>query len=404
MQVRSLSKLTKLVTLCLIGSMLLACNSAPDLHQDIVTRQTYVPPVWLDAAPFGPEPEIIEVQDLFKLSAEQLEDFKQFSQRPEQLNEPPNEVIANYLKGHLVNFNYYSDTLRAKDSLIQQQGNCLSLAIITKALANLNKVDIQYQLVETDPIYQKEGNVIVSSQHVRTKLLLPRQANDANSYIIFRGGTIVDYFPQRGSHLLRSVSENEFFGMYYRNKGAEAILKKDYNKAYWLARKTLSLYPTDPHGLNLIALTYYHKGLFEKAEAIYQEGIAKNDDKLDLLSNYYYLLKKLGKNETAKTIHAQIIQYDNQNPFRWISLANNAFNEKNYPLAKSYYRKARDLAPYLHEAYAGIAQSDIQMGNMKSAEKALEKALEKAHRRTKKELYQKKLELLSDLLTRNYKE
>ena len=380
--------------------VLTSCSSGKSKTNNPDTAPAKVSfPQLLPENSFGSSPPIIPPHKLFELTEQQKADFYAFINSAQYREIPTNQLVAEYLESHLKNFNYYSDTFTARDALIKHQGNCLSLAILTKALAQLVDVEVSYQLVETEPVFQKEGNIILSSQHVRTKLLKPLSP-DKNEIVFIRGGVLVDYFPERGSFLLRGVEEPEFFGMYYRNKAAEALIEEDLNTAFWLVNKTLELNQNDPHGLNMMALIHYKKGAYDIAEQLYLYGLQTNEDKLDLLDNYHTLLIKMGKLEQAKVIAQQLEKHDNKNPFKWISLANQAYNERKFEEALSYYKKARKLAPYLHQAYAGIAQAELQLGNLEAAQSDLLVAKEKSYKKETKLLYQKKLDMLSQLLAK----
>ena len=382
---------------CII--VLSGCSSSPQSTsplQQVSQQQT--PPPWLDSSSFGIQPDIISTQELFSLTEAQKNAFLEFKNSQQKQSIEPNRIVANYLESHLKNFNYYSDTFAAKDALVKMQGNCLSLAILTKALAKLLDVEVSYQLVETTPIYQKEGNIIVSSQHVRTKLLKPINNPKPGDFTFWRGGIVVDYFPDMGSHILARLSEQEFFGLYYRNKAAEALINNDPVLAYWMARQSLQLNPDDIYGMNMIALAYFQKNNHEVAEQIYLYGLKNSEDRLDLLTNYLTLLKRQKRFSEAQQVAEEISQYKDNNPFKWISLANQAYNDRDFEQAIVYYRKASRMAPYLHQPHAGIARSEAQLGELSSAEKEIRKALEKAYRRDTKAMYQAKLDMLSQLL------
>lgn len=397
----------KPIVYCVLLSSLLACSQSSKnslVNSGVIEKQVSMPEFLADSN-FGDPISIIEPSKLFELSPSQIKSFQEFAERPEYQDFESNKIVGEYLKSHLKNFNYYSDTLRAEESLIKQQGNCLSLAILTKALANLNNIEITYQLVETPPVFQKEGNIILSSQHVRTKLLNPIVESSDNKLVFSRGGVTIDYFPERGSYILRNIEEPEFFGMYYRNKAAEALINEDLNSAFWLVKKNLQLSPADPHGLNMMALIHYKKGAYDIAEKLYEYGLQTNEDKLDLLGNYHSLLLRLDKKEKANLIAKRLERQENKNPFKWISLASKAYNDRNFRHALKYYQKAKNLAPYLHQAYAGLAQTQAQLGNLKSAQNDLEQALEKAYTKDAKALYQSKIEMLNQLLSKGkYKE
>ncbi len=375
-------------------AVLQACTSQP-IQETTTTTPPSIKP-WLDATPFGEKPELPEEQDIFELSDTQIRDYRTFSSLPKNKNKAANKIVFNYLKTHLDHFSYRENTFIASEALEQNAGNCLSLAIVTKALANVQQVYVAYQLVETDPIYQQENDIIITTQHVRTKLLHSEKATPNQ---IFFGGSnlIVDYFPQRGSRVLRSLSEAEFYSLFYHNKAAESFIKKDLNKTYWLSRKALEVFPQSSHAINLMALIHSRMNLNKKAEALYQYGIKNSIENLSLLNNYYILLKRLGKLEAAQHIAKQLEEHHNSNPFKWISIAYSAYNAKEYAKATRFYRKALEIAPYLHEAHLGLARVKVKTGNIDAAEDALNQALEAAQKPSDKKRYSEKLRMLSQL-------
>ncbi|TQV89668.1 tetratricopeptide repeat protein [Aliikangiella coralliicola] len=396
-----LSRIFFVTSLLISGCILSACTSTQPAKTPVIIAKLPQPKPWMNSEHFGERPKIISPAEVSRLSIEQQSEFLAYFRSHEEQDTRANKVIGDYLKQHLSDFNYYSDTLTAQNSLIEQQGNCLSLAILTKALADLVNVEVKYQLVQTTPVYQKEGNVILSSQHVRTKLLDPKIAREKGEIVLLRGGVYIDYFPTLGSRALRSVDEAEFYSMYYRNKAAEALINKNNVLAYWLLRQSLSLKPSDAHAINMMAVVYSNTGQLDTAAELYRYGIENSENKLDLLSNYHTLLKKTGQIEEAAKIAKILDQYDDPNPFKWVRLANTAYNARNYSRAIYYYKKASRAAPYLHEPYAGIARSNFQMGRLTSAQQAMEKALQNTHKHNTKKLYQAKYEMLSQLLNKD---
>ncbi len=306
------------------------------------------------------------------------------------------------MENRLHTFNYYSDTNTANESLTQNQGNCLSLAIVTTALAMLANVDIGYQLVETEPVYQKEGDVILSSQHIQS-VLFESRITQPGKFNISRNRMIIDYFPTYNSRVLRKVNDAEFRSMFYTNKATEEIIKENYHTAYWYLKKALELMLGDPNAINIMAVIHERAGFLDIAEQLYLFGIdnSVNEKKqlhqyLDIMNNYYFLLKRQNRESEATEISKKIDKHNILNPFKWINLGNTAYNNRDYKKAISYYKKASRIAPYLHESYAGIARSEFQLRNMKSTETSLKKAY-KNSRESMRDLYQKKLELLKQL-------
>lgn len=371
--------------------LLTACTSNPVSEIAMVNKVPLPPPV-LDSQ-FGKPIKVLSLSEIFSLTQQQQDDFfSYFNKRKNNLLNP-NKRIYKYLEGHLKNFNFHSDTLTAKEVLSQDLGNCLSLAILTKSLSNLADVRIAYQLVETPPIYQKEGGILLSSQHVRTVLYDPEVEKEPGIFNFWKGRITVDYFPSRGTRTLRRVEENEFYSMYYRNKAAEAMVRGDLNLAFWHLKESLALKQDDAQAINMMGIIHARKGFYEHAEKLYVYGLEYGEEKLELLNNYHDLLVKRGRLEDAKEIANQLSNYEDLNPYKWISVADAAYNAKDYSTAITYYRKALKMAEYLHEPHAGIARSQYLLGNPAAAAKEIRKALKKSHKQKTTALYQTKYEM-----------
>ncbi|MDH5630673.1 MAG: hypothetical protein OEY96_11025, partial [Gammaproteobacteria bacterium] len=220
---------------------------------------------------FGDPVDVIEPNQIFALSEKQKTDFLNFANHSKLKSEASNKIIYNYLKDKLSNFNFYSNTFTASKALSLNEGNCLSLAILTKSLADILKVEIHYQLVNTPPVYQRSNDLIVSSQHIRTKLM--ETSNTTEHFTLFYSGILIDYFPVRGTRMLRRVPEQEFISMYYQNMAAESILSGKIKPAYWYLVKSLELTKNNPITLNMLALIHEKMGYDDYAEGIYLYGL-----------------------------------------------------------------------------------------------------------------------------------
>lgn len=345
--------------------------------------------------------DVININGIFALTQEQENHFFEKYHSKEYTALTPNKRVAEYLKSHLVNFSFHSDTLIATNSLAKDLGNCLSLAILTKSLTNLADVEIGYQLVETPPVYQKENGLLLSSQHVRTVLYSPTDSPEGSIGYFFRGKTFIDYFPSAGTRFLRKVEENEFYSMFYRNKSVEAMIANNLNLAYSYLKKSLALKQDDAQAINIMAVLHEKINRFDYAEKLYLYGLKYGNEKFELLNNYHSLLIKLNRHDEANEIAYNLESYVDPNPFKWVSLADKAYHAKNYRAAISYYKKAAKMADYLHQPYAGIARSYYMIGNIQLAQVAMKKALANSHKKQTISLYQTKYELFTKQLSEN---
>ncbi len=384
---------------CFTGLLVVSCsniqpNSKGKVEEEKVNLMPS-PPL-LKTNHFGTRQEIIPVEQIFQLSDEQREKFLEFFNHSRNQDELAHRRIYQYLESKLGGFTYNAQTTTATEALARNYGNCLSLAILTTTLASIVDVDIDFQLVETRPVYQKSNDVIVSSQHIRTVLYSPAQKG-----LIFRGRIYIDYFNDYGSNLLRAVEEDEFQSMYYTNLAAESLMKNQLNQTYWFLIEALKLKANHSHAINMMGLLYAREGFSEAAEKMFKYGIEHSESNLDILNNYHSLLVNLNRVDGAKKIKEKIGRRDDKNPYKWISIANSSYNLREYSKAIVYYRKALKLAPYLHEPYAGIARAEFKKGRTSKARNALRSAIENVSSDSTQRIYQAKLDMLKEFVSEN---
>jgi tetratricopeptide (TPR) repeat protein len=372
----------------LIILSLASCKTVTN-HKKI---QLVTKPQFLDETILGEPIPIISVEEVFSLNSIQKKNFLESYQNNNSLH--PSRRVFEYLQEHLKNFNYYSDTLTATESLAQNSGNCLSLAILTKSLVDIAGLGIRYELVKTIPVFQKTNDILLKSQHIRA-VLYDTKIVKGHIPGKFKNSTKIDYFPSKGTQTLRWVDENEFFSLYYINKAAEALTLDKTIMAFWYVKKALELKPSNVHAVSMMGVIHNRLGYPEYAENWYLYGLSFDKDEFEILHNYYSLLIRLGRNKEANEIAIRLEKYDTNNPFDWISLGDDAFSGNNYKLAIKLYKKAVNMANYLHEPYAGIARSEYMLGNPKGAKRAIKKALENTHKQEFLTVYQAKYELFN---------
>lgn len=352
----------------------------------------------LDNAPFGEPPDIIAPADIFRLSDKQQDDFLKYFKSPIRQHTAAHQRVYDYLQDITMDFGYQGDTFTAEQALTRASGNCLSLAILTTALARLAEVETGYQLVDSTPVFESQGNIVYKGQHVRTKLYNPSTDVTTGSYLLRGGGLLIDYFPTSGSRFVSNITETQYIAMYYNNLASEAIAREDYNAAFWLLKRTLELTPDDPGPINTMAVIHRRVGDLEKAEEIYQYGIAHLDDKVSLLRNYRVLLEQQGRLDEVARINRRLTQLDDPSPFDWLHAGHGAYGDGDFQEAAMFYRKAARIAPYLHESYAGLARAYYKIGDRDGAERELKNALENSQRLSTRSMYEAKLMALSGQL------
>lgn len=404
----------------LYGLLIVGCSNTTTL-QTALTAETLaseIPKLQLESDRFFNRPKIETPDDLFTLSPAQQKEFVHFrtayieelqqkaasndrstpgttSTKDSPLMVRDHEIIGAFLKKISARFSYRGATLTAQEALLELSGNCMSLAILTAALAKQQDVEIQYQLVTDSPVYQKQNNVIIRGQHVRSKLFDPTYKPKSGHFAIIKPSIIVDYFPALFSKAGRRVSNEEFLAMYYNNIAAEHYIHKRIEKAYWYTREALKYHRANAQSLNLLALVFKSFGEYEKTVAIFEYGRQYSAQKLELLSNYQQFLLQRGEITKADEVEQQLLQLDLPNPFDWLDIAEEALNNQQLRRAERYFNKAQKLAPYLHQPYAGLAKIKYMHGQRKESKALFERALKVTYRDDIKSQYQQKLNALT---------
>ena len=340
---------------------------------------------------FGEPQDILPIEDIYRLSDKQQRAFLKYFEDPRRQDIPAYERVWNYLQDITMDFGYQGETYAAAEALRKSSGNCLSLAILTTALAKLAEVDTGYQLVDSTPVFESHGNIVYKGQHVRTKLFRPKEQDDKNFFLFSRGGLLVDYFPQPGTRFVSNISEAQYHAMYYNNLAGEAIANENYNTAFWLLRKSLELTPNNAGSINAMAIIYRRTGNLAKAEDVYKYGIENLEDKISLLRNYRVLLEQQDRHDEVRKINRTLAQLDDPSPFDWLHAGHGAYSDGQFMEAVVFYRKAAKIAPYLHESYAGMAKAYYKIGDRESAKRAFEHALEYSYRTSTRSMYEAKL-------------
>jgi len=379
-----MTRLRYFIVLC--ATMLAACAGVKPQAPGVFPAQ-----LAFESDRFGEVPDIVEANAIFQLTHEQQRHFLRYFHDSLRWDVPANQSVFDYLESVTIDFTYDGETLTASETLERGKGNCLSLAILTTALAQLVDVEVGYQLTDSAPVFQSQGRVIYKGVHARSMLYDPEWAPENSMYMIRRPGIRVDYFPSGSERFIGNLSKGEFIGMYYSNLAADALAAGEYSSAFWLLNKSMEFAPDSAAAINMMAVVYRRVGDDRKAEEIYRLGIEHVPDKVSLLRNYRILLTEQGRMHEADEVGARLDRLGETNPFDWIHAAQQAYNEGRYREALTLFEKAAEVAPYLHESYFGMAKSYFELGDIESAESELKQAKERANRESTRSLYEAKL-------------
>ncbi len=345
---------------------------------------------------FGPEIAVPPPTEIFQLSTEQQASFTQYYQKQRRTGVYSDTIVFDYLSKSLAQFNYYSDTYVARETLEKMQGNCLSLAILTTALVSLTDASVEYELVDATPVFARQNDIIERGVHVRSKIFRPEEEMLTAVYSTSKG-TVIDYFPARVSRFLNNVSNAVFVAMYYNNIAAQYLADGEVNTAYWYSLAALDLAPNYAPHINTMAVIYRRAGDLEQAEKIYQYAQTQPTDQLVILKNYRAMLALQKRYQAVAELDKKIAQHYDPNPYAWVDLGDESYRLGELDKAKLYYQKSVQLAPYIQHGYLGLAKVWLAKGNVKKTEQMLRKAMANSYQQENTQRYQAKLDALAQL-------
>jgi tetratricopeptide (TPR) repeat protein len=379
-------RLLYLASLFFLIIVISACSSSPK------TKLTDFSNIALNNQAFNTNNiQALTEQELFTLTAEQQQSFLTFHQKKLQQGIKSHYIISDYLHDYLTNFTYYGQTYTATQTMEKRQGNCMSLAIFTTALARLVNVEISYREVSTIPVFEQHNNILLSSSHVQSILYDPDFVAKEDYLYLSKPSVVIDYFPSKSNVAGRNLDHQQFIGMYYQNIAANALVLSAIDKAFLYAKKGFEFDPNSTKLLNILAVLHRRKGDLTTAQTLYLAGLNGGNESLTLLSNYIVLLNKQKNYQQAEKIRKKLEKLDDPNPYSWLEQAYMAQNQHKYRKAIHYYRKTLENAPYVHQAYIGLYQIYLKQNQEEKAQQMLEKALEWIYEFEQRKMYKVKL-------------
>lgn len=382
---------TVLAILCLALATGCATNARPVDREALRER---VPQLNRDL--FGDPAPVADFEDMVALTPEQKQDFLEFYKAGKNQRFRPHRRIYKYLIRRLSDTDFRNQTLPASTTIETRIGNCMSLALVTTAFARLTDIDIGWQLAKTDPMYSSDSEVIYSANHIQTRLYKYPLQDKPSSFTIGQPYLVIDYFTDRLPEAGTELSEREMIALVYQNLGVEALADGDLAKSFWRLKKGLEYDAANANLYNTLAVLHRRAGDNDTAETLYRFALDEFGDRLIVLRNYRKLLLAAGRHDEAEQLRDRVMRLPDPDPYPILTMGDKAAEQGNNATALSYYKKAADVAPYLHEIYVRIARIYQRQGDLKRAERALRKARKKAWTDDGRQRYQAKLSMLQE--------
>jgi len=284
----------------------------------------------------------------------------------------------------------------ASTTFDNRTANCLSLSIMTYALAEYAGYNATFYSVEIPEYWTRRAGFSFLNGHVNLRV----EVKD-DPFITFIGPSKVDvdFDPQMiRSHFPRNVvSKKNIIAMFYNNKGAEALIANSYSRAYRYFKAAAQLAPDVQESWVNLGVLYRMVDAYEVSEVAYQYAIANDDNNLTAWENLAILYNYQGRKEASKEIIDMVELRRSSNPFYHFILGEQAFDKGKVDDAIRFYHKARKLDSSRHEFAFGLAKAYLEAGDVSNAQDYLTLAKRLATDEQEKSRYQSKLTTLAGL-------
>ncbi|MGB6135592.1 MAG: tetratricopeptide repeat protein [Shewanella sp.] len=287
----------------------------------------------------------------------------------------PNEWLAQYIGAAEGGFEYRDHYTRsARETVVNRQGNCMSLVVLSAALAEVLNVPVEFYDIDVEPIWDRRGGFFLVNGHVNLNLMPPE---DSKTVLLRGSKMLVDFLPERSVRAYQSkrVNKRQLSAMYFNNIAAEALVKNDYDQAYALVKKAIMLNPEFVAAINTLAVIYRHKGYETEAEQAYRAALQVNPQDLSTLYNLALILGEQDRLTEWAEVHKVLELARINNPFYYFDMAQQAYFDRQYQDALMWYKRAVEKADYRHEFYFGLSRAYWATGEQRLAEKNLKRAL-----------------------------
>lgn len=331
---------------------------------------------------------VIQTEAIFSLTEQQQAAFLDYFNHPSRAHIDKHSRLAQYIETILPNFNFRGATLTATQALEQQSGNCLSLAVLTHALADLVNVKVTYKKVHTPPVYSKDDRVIRVAGHVISVLHNVKRDQFGKKVT---STLVIDYFPSASFVKGNVVNYQDFVSMFYQNLAADALDNQNYGLALSLLNHALTLSPYNTETLNTLAVVYSHMGDTQGAIDIAEYLVKYKANNLLTINNYTTWLIRESRIQDAEHILVRWQSINEDNPFYWLELAEQHVVAGELVKAENMFTKVIEMAPYIHNAYFGMAKVAAMRNKTGLTSHYLDTALKYAYLPEDQRLYHAKL-------------
>lgn len=312
-----------------------------------------------------------------------------------KIHGPRAAMFHALFRGHRLVLQYdASRTRSAAEAFDARAGNCLSLTLMTGALANTLGLNVSYQEVDSGSTWNRSGDYLAYSGHVNLVLDGGHLRGIGARY---EQRVVVDFLASddAATHRARTISEATVVGMFLNNRAVEALAAGRDAEAYAWVRSALTQAPRLVPAWNTLALLHRRRGDDGLAIRALAQAAQAAPDNTRVLANLVGALDAAGRRAEAATWRSRLLALEPVAPFQWFERGRQAMAAGRWAEAAEAF--ARELArdPDQHEVHYWAALAASERGDREGTRRHLARAAEAGPSPQQRGLYAAKLERLN---------
>lgn len=264
-----------------------------------------------------------------------------------------------------------SFTRNASETFSARSGNCLSLVIMTAALAKEMGLNVSYQSVVVPEMWSRSGALYFNVGHVN--IVLGKRHFDDHSHFDKNYQMTIDFYPpeETAGQRTTEITESTIVAMYFNNRAAESITEGKLDNAYQWAKAAITADPSFAAAYNTLAVIYLRHN-----DAAYAYGALTLALQLDAnnkvaMSNMVQAMEETNRIAEAAQMKERLAAIQPFPPFHFFKLGLRAMEEQDYQMAKKWFQKELNRDPDYHEFHFWMGIAHLRLGELKQAEQHL---------------------------------
>ena len=283
-------------------------------------------------------------------------------------------------------------TRNAAQTFADRAGNCLSLVIMTAALARELGMSVQFQSVFVDETWSRSGGIHFTSGHVNLVVGTPyrdiKSSYDDNVHIT------IDFIEPVANrrHRARPIRHETVIAMFMNNRSAESLAGGQVSDAYWWVREAIRQDPGFQSAYNTLGVIYRRNGNRAEAERVLTYAMAHDPGNILPMSNLAMVFDDAGRAVESKALREKIERKRPYAPFHFFTLGTEAMQAGDYNTARDMFNRELARDPSNHEFHFWLAAALVRLGALAESKRHLSLAIEFSTTRGERDIYTAKLD------------